>query len=281
MSDPETIRVLVIDDQESIHEDFRKIVRSEDATTRPSTRRRRRCSATWPSSSEPAEKFEIDSAHQGEEGLAMVRAGAARQPPLPAGVRRRPHAAGLGRRRNHPTHLAGGPGNPHRALHGLLRPHLGGNRRPARTDRPPPDPEEAVRQHRSPPNGAGADQALASGPPGGNDAKPAGTEGRRADPRGRGPQPGPGAGHRGTASHQRAARRRASRRRGRQPGQDRVPRQHESRNPHAHDRHRRLCGTAARRDHQGGDPGRYRWSSSTPFSATPNICWDCSTTSST
>ena len=32
MSNSETIRVLVIDDQESIHEDFRKIVQSEQAS---------------------------------------------------------------------------------------------------------------------------------------------------------------------------------------------------------------------------------------------------------
>ena len=35
MSIPRSIRILVIDDQESIHEDFRKIVRPRDATTGP------------------------------------------------------------------------------------------------------------------------------------------------------------------------------------------------------------------------------------------------------
>ena len=49
--------------------------------------------------------FEIDSAHQGEEGLAMVEQALRREPALPAGVRRRAHAARLGRRRNDPAHL--------------------------------------------------------------------------------------------------------------------------------------------------------------------------------
>jgi signal transduction histidine kinase len=71
MSNSETIRVLVIDDQESIHEDFRKIVGSDrdDQTFQEEAAALFGDTAV---ASEPAEKFEIDSAHQGEEGLALV-----------------------------------------------------------------------------------------------------------------------------------------------------------------------------------------------------------------
>ncbi len=71
MSNPETIRVLVIDDQESIHEDFRKIVRSEH-DDRAINEEAAALFGDTAVSSEPAEKFEIDSAHQGEEGLTLV-----------------------------------------------------------------------------------------------------------------------------------------------------------------------------------------------------------------
>ena len=72
MSHPETIRVLVIDDQESIHEDFRKIVRSEDHDDRAINEEAAALFGDVTVENEPTEKFEIDSAHQGEEGLAMV-----------------------------------------------------------------------------------------------------------------------------------------------------------------------------------------------------------------
>ena len=82
MNNPEVIRVLVIDDQESIHEDFRKIVRSgrddeaidEEAAVLFGDVSR---------SSGPGESFEIDSAHQGEEGLAMVQRALRENRPYP------------------------------------------------------------------------------------------------------------------------------------------------------------------------------------------------------
>ena len=71
MSMHDTIRILVIDDQESIHEDFRKIVAAE-----PDDRAISEAAAALfgetSSYSEPTESFQIDSAHQGEEGLALV-----------------------------------------------------------------------------------------------------------------------------------------------------------------------------------------------------------------
>lgn len=71
MSQSEAIRVLVIDDQESIHEDFRKIVRA-DRDDSVISREAAVLFGDSPVSEEPTEKFEIDSAHQGEEGLAKV-----------------------------------------------------------------------------------------------------------------------------------------------------------------------------------------------------------------
>jgi two-component system, sensor histidine kinase and response regulator len=71
MSDSDPIRVLVIDDQESIHEDFRKIVHS-DSDDMALTEAAAALFGDVAVTAEPAESFEIDSAHQGEEGLAMV-----------------------------------------------------------------------------------------------------------------------------------------------------------------------------------------------------------------
>lgn len=73
MSSPESIRVLVIDDQESIHEDFRKIVETEEHEDRAIAEEAAALFGDVTVSDEPAERFEIDSAHQGEEGLAMVQ----------------------------------------------------------------------------------------------------------------------------------------------------------------------------------------------------------------
>ena len=72
MSPPEAIRVLVIDDQESIHEDFRKIVRSEEHDDRAIKEAAAALFGDVTVEKESTETFEIDSAHQGEEGLALV-----------------------------------------------------------------------------------------------------------------------------------------------------------------------------------------------------------------
>ncbi len=73
MSNAKPIRVLVIDDQESIHEDFRKIVCSEDHDDAAINREAAVLFGDTAVENESADKFEIDSAHQGEEGLAMVQ----------------------------------------------------------------------------------------------------------------------------------------------------------------------------------------------------------------
>ena len=71
MNENRSIRILVIDDQESIHEDFRKIIQKEqeDCELAIAT------AALFGSMEgvpEPHEEFQVDSAHQGQEGLAMV-----------------------------------------------------------------------------------------------------------------------------------------------------------------------------------------------------------------
>ncbi len=72
MSTPEPIHVLVIDDQESIHEDFRKIVQSERDDS-AITREAAALFGDVVTPNEPTERFIVDSAHQGEEGLALVQ----------------------------------------------------------------------------------------------------------------------------------------------------------------------------------------------------------------
>ena len=71
MTHEQPIRILVIDDQESIHEDFRKIIHSdqddgglgEAAAALFGDQR---------AAAEDGQEFVVESAHQGQEGLAMV-----------------------------------------------------------------------------------------------------------------------------------------------------------------------------------------------------------------
>ena len=82
MSKSESIRILVIDDQESIHDDFRKII-----VAKPDDLMLNEAAAALfgekVSESEPLESFEIDSARQGEEGLALVERSLREQRPYP------------------------------------------------------------------------------------------------------------------------------------------------------------------------------------------------------
>jgi len=82
MTDRETIRILVIDDQESIHEDFRKIVASE-TDDRAIHEAAAALFGDEVVPSEPDESFQIESAHQGEEGLAMVERAVRENRPYP------------------------------------------------------------------------------------------------------------------------------------------------------------------------------------------------------
>ena len=82
MSESDSIRILVIDDQESIHDDFRKII-----TAKPDDRMLNEAAAALfgekVTESESFEPFEVDSARQGEEGLALVERSLREQRPYP------------------------------------------------------------------------------------------------------------------------------------------------------------------------------------------------------
>src|SRR5262245_20390057 len=72
LSQPSNNRILVIDDNQAIHDDFRKILISPKRDTTSLTR----IEAAFFGDSAPAGfqiNFEVDSAFQGEEGLRMVQ----------------------------------------------------------------------------------------------------------------------------------------------------------------------------------------------------------------
>ena len=82
MNEHKAIHILVIDDQESIHEDFRKIIESQPGDQSLN----KAAAALFGDSvvcSEFNESFKIDSAYQGEEGLAMVRQAVWKSRPYP------------------------------------------------------------------------------------------------------------------------------------------------------------------------------------------------------
>src|SRR5271165_4423008 len=76
------IRILVIDDQQSIHDDFRKIIETERDDQELSAA----AAALFgegESVEKPQESFEINSAHQGQDGLAMVARAVEENRPYP------------------------------------------------------------------------------------------------------------------------------------------------------------------------------------------------------
>jgi two-component system, sensor histidine kinase and response regulator len=83
MKPSEAIRVLVIDDQESIHDDFRKIVQTEERDDKAILKEAAALFGDTIAEEEPTEKFEIDSAQQGEEGLALVEKSIRENRPYP------------------------------------------------------------------------------------------------------------------------------------------------------------------------------------------------------
>ncbi len=76
MSANSEVRVLLIDDNPAIHEDFRKVLDGGSSTSRGLESARSaflgQASEALAQAMEP-ERFQIDSAHQGEEGLALVQ----------------------------------------------------------------------------------------------------------------------------------------------------------------------------------------------------------------
>jgi two-component system, sensor histidine kinase and response regulator len=82
MNDDKIIRILVIDDQESIHEDFRKIIEAK-----PDDGAINKAAAALFGDEivkkERSNLYKIDSAHQGEEALEMVKLALAENRPYP------------------------------------------------------------------------------------------------------------------------------------------------------------------------------------------------------
>ena len=112
-------RILIVDDNPSIQNDFCKILgdfRTGDASLdeKEAILFGQTSSANW------HEGFEIESAYQGEEALKMIMQARQQDAAVRGGFRGRPHATWLGRCRNDRADLARGPGHPAGHLFGLL-----------------------------------------------------------------------------------------------------------------------------------------------------------------
>ena len=98
-------RVLIIDDNESIHADFCKII---GAGSQRGAELDSAAAALFGESSTTTaaqQEFELDSAYQGEQGLSRVQQSIEQGRPY-AGLRRRTDAARLGWHRNRAQALA-------------------------------------------------------------------------------------------------------------------------------------------------------------------------------
>ena len=65
-------RILVIDDNPSIHEDFRKILGDKKSRSASLVAKEKLLFGEEPQTASKTQGFEIDSAHQGDEALALV-----------------------------------------------------------------------------------------------------------------------------------------------------------------------------------------------------------------
>ena len=65
-------RILIVDDNETLHEDFRKILRPRDISS-PEMNRLKEVLFDDDQAAAQTTRFELDFAYQGEEGLAMVK----------------------------------------------------------------------------------------------------------------------------------------------------------------------------------------------------------------
>ncbi len=85
MNERNPIRILVIDDQESIHEDFRKIIAADrdDSEIDAAAAAIFGESVASDDGAGSEDRFEIDSAHQGQEGLALVEKALHERRPYP------------------------------------------------------------------------------------------------------------------------------------------------------------------------------------------------------
>ena len=96
-SDGLTHRVLLIDDNESIHKDYRKILAAGD--TQVSAAEAALFGAQPAAMTRPM--FDLDSAMQGREGVDQGPRGAGRGPAVLGRLRRHAHATRLGRPGDH------------------------------------------------------------------------------------------------------------------------------------------------------------------------------------
>ncbi len=182
MSDPRQVprRVLVIDDNRAIHDDFRKtLAPSDDGAEarrprgRPLRRRTRRLArgdALRRGLRRPGARRRGDGARGHRGGEALLR-----------GLRRHAHAAGVGRGHHHQAPLGAGPRAAVRDLHGVLRPLVGGHPPRARGERPLPAAAQALRRGGGVPAGLRALGEVAPRAARAPQARAAAEHGRRAD----------------------------------------------------------------------------------------------------
>ena len=95
-SESDNHRILIIDDNPAIHEDFRKILGPADAKLAEELDATEASLFGDKADAARALDFQIDSAFQGQEGLEKVRAACAEGSALRGRLCRRADAAGLG-----------------------------------------------------------------------------------------------------------------------------------------------------------------------------------------
>ena len=97
MRDQTNRRILIIDDNRAIHEDFRKILAAKDSPESAYGELSARIFGENTEEQCTCLGFELDSAFQGQEGLEKVKQRARRRQTLWRRFRRCPYAAWLGR----------------------------------------------------------------------------------------------------------------------------------------------------------------------------------------
>ena len=112
-----THRILVIDDNPTIHEDYRKILAGHE-DSRMSAAEAALFREQQPSIGRPT--FDLDSAMQGRDGVERARVGARRRPPVFGCFCRHAHAARVGWTGDDRTPVGDRPGD---TSGGLLRLH--------------------------------------------------------------------------------------------------------------------------------------------------------------
>ena len=142
-----THRILVIDDNEAIHEDYRKILSGHE-DGKMSAAEAALFGEPQPASGRPTFRRRFGDAGTRRGGM---RPGSARRGSSVLGrLCRHAHAARLGRARDHRTPVGTGPGNPGRRVLRVRRLRLAGAPEPARALRQAHRRQEALRADRDP-----------------------------------------------------------------------------------------------------------------------------------